>query len=88
MPSAIVSSKGQITIPVEVRQRLGLVAGNRLDFVEITSGQFVLHAATVDIKSLRGVVGKHPKPVSVAAMNRTVRRRAVSRIARKRLLGA
>lgn len=88
MPSAIVSSKGQITIPVQVRKRLGLVAGHRIDFVEMTSGQFALHAATVDIKCLRGVVGKPPKPVSVQAMNRAVRRRAVSRITRKRLLGA
>ena len=68
MPSAIVSSKGQITIPFQVRKRLGLVAGHRIHFVEMTSGQFALHVATVDIKSLRAwsahhnPSGGHPYP--------------------------
>ena len=79
MPSSVVTSKGQITIPVEVRQRLGLEMGHRVDFIEIASGQYALVAATVDIKSLRGIVGKPPKPVSIEDMNRTIRERAASR---------
>ncbi len=79
MPSSVVTSKGQITIPVEVRQRLGLEIGHRVDFVEIARGQYALVAATVDIKSLRGIVGKPPKPVSIEDMNRTVRERAAGR---------
>ena len=79
VPSSVVTSKGQITIPVEVRQRLGLEMGHRVDFVEIAGGQYALVAATVDIKSLRGVVGKPPKPVSVEDMNRTIRERAAGR---------
>lgn len=31
--SSSISSKGQVTIPQEVRNRLGLVAGDRVDFV-------------------------------------------------------
>ena len=76
MPSSVVTSKGQITIPVEVRQRLGLETGHRVDFVEIDSGQFALVAATVDLKSLRGMVAKPPKPVSIEDMNRSIRERA------------
>jgi len=34
MPSSVVTSKGQITIPVEVRQRLGLATGHRVDYVD------------------------------------------------------
>lgn len=33
MPSSRMSSKGQVTIPQVVRERLGLRAGDRVDFV-------------------------------------------------------
>ena len=32
-PSSTVSSKGQITVPIEVRHRLGLKEGDRVEFV-------------------------------------------------------
>jgi AbrB family looped-hinge helix DNA binding protein len=32
------TSKGQITLPVEVRRRLGLQAGDRLEFIEDGAG--------------------------------------------------
>ncbi|GEM_PF-291381 len=41
MPTAKVTSKGQITLPKEVREKLGLVPGDELEFVEV-EGQFVL----------------------------------------------
>jgi antitoxin PrlF len=31
--SSIISSKGQITVPQEIRNRLGLVPGDRVEFV-------------------------------------------------------
>lgn len=34
MPSSRLSSKGQVTIPQEVRERLGLRVGDRVDFVQ------------------------------------------------------
>lgn len=76
MPSSIVTSKGQITIPAEVRQRLGLETGHRVDFVELANGQYALVAATVDIRSLRGAVARGPRPVSLEDMQRTIRDRA------------
>jgi AbrB family looped-hinge helix DNA binding protein len=38
MPTATVTSKGQITIPIEVRIALGLDPGDKIDFVEIEKG--------------------------------------------------
>jgi len=32
-PSSTVSSKGQVTVPIEVRRRLGLKEGDRVEFV-------------------------------------------------------
>lgn len=34
MASSRISSKGQVTIPQEIREKLGLRAGDRVDFVE------------------------------------------------------
>jgi antitoxin PrlF len=32
-PSSTISSKGQITVPLEIRNRLGLKKGDRVEFV-------------------------------------------------------
>jgi len=32
-PSSTISSKGQVTVPIEVRHRLGLKEGDRVEFV-------------------------------------------------------
>lgn len=41
---ATVSSKGQVTIPLEVRRRLGLQRGDEIDFV-LEGGQTILRPA-------------------------------------------
>jgi antitoxin PrlF len=33
LPSSTISSKGQITVPLEIRRRLGLKEGDRVEFV-------------------------------------------------------
>ena len=38
MPTAKVTSKGQITIPRHVRDRLGIKPGDQVDFIEHESG--------------------------------------------------
>jgi len=32
MPTSSISSKGQVTVPIEVRKRLGLKSGDRVEF--------------------------------------------------------
>ena len=39
--SSTISSKGQVTVPQEIRQRIGLSAGDRVEFV-IENGQTLL----------------------------------------------
>ncbi len=41
MPTAKVTSKGQITVPKGVRTKLGLTPGDELEFIE-EGGQFVI----------------------------------------------
>ena len=79
MPAAVVTSKGQITIPLSVRKKLGLDAGDRVDFVDLGDGRFGLVPATEEITALKGSVRRQARPVSVATMNRAVRQRAAGR---------
>ena len=77
MASATVTSKGQITIPVRVREALGLDAGDRIEFVEIDKGKFAIVAATRSIRELKGMLhDKRRKPVSIEEMNAAIARRA------------
>jgi antitoxin PrlF len=79
MAAATLTSKGQITIPVAVREKLGLATGDRVEFVEVGPGEFALKAATADVRSLKGMVRRPSTPVSVGAMNAAIRRRGSRR---------
>ena len=77
MATATVTSKGQITIPAQVRTALGVDAGDRIEFVEVEKGQFAIMAATRSVQELKGLFqGKRSKPVSIAEMNAAIARRA------------
>jgi len=78
MTTATMTSKGQVTIPAEVRQRLGLGTGDRIEFVELDAGGFAIKPAIDDVRSLKGLLTKPGKPVSVADMNVAIRQRAAS----------
>lgn len=79
MATATITSKGQITIPVAVRHKLGIGTGDRVEFVELAGGEFALKAATEDVRSLRGIVQKPVRPVSIDAMNAAIKRRGSGR---------
>ena len=74
MPSAKLTSKGQITVPKEVRKALGLHTGDRLAFRVHEDGTVVVEAEKVSLKSLRGAVRSRVRGVTVEAMNEAIRR--------------
>lgn len=78
MTTATVTSKGQITIPANVRQALKVEAGDRVEFVEIDGGRFEFVAATRSVKELKGMFGKPSKRVSIEDMNRAIAARGAS----------
>jgi antitoxin PrlF len=75
MTTSKVTSKGQITIPLDVRQRLGIDAGDRVEFVELADGEFAIKAAVHDVRSLKGMLKKPTLPVSTASMRAAIRKR-------------
>jgi antitoxin PrlF len=79
MPAATLTSKGQITIPIEVRTELQLDAGDRVEFVRNReTGRYEVIPATVPVQALKGIVPKPGKPVSIQDMNEAIRKRGGS----------
>ena len=72
MATATLTSKGQITIPVQVRTALGLETGDRVEFVEMENGQFSMIAASKTVKDLKGLIRKPAHAVSIEDMNRAI----------------
>ena len=64
---ATVTSKGQITIPVDIRQSLGLQAQDRVTFTPMPDGTVVLRAKTKSILDLQGLL--QPTPDSVVSVD-------------------
>jgi antitoxin PrlF len=56
MATSTVTSKGQITVPVEVRRALGLKPGSRVDFVRNRAGVYELIPETRSVESLKGLL--------------------------------
>ena len=78
VPTATVSSDGRITIPVSVRQALGLQPGDRLLFVTLPDGSFQLSRETHSVRTLKGFFGPPSGPaVSVEEMSTAIADEAV-----------
>ena len=79
MDTSILTSKGQFTIPVDLRRELQLHAGDKLNcFIE--DNRLVVIPAKGSIKNLKGCIPKPGKPVSLEAMDKAVRSRAAARM--------
>lgn len=56
MTEATMTSKGQVTIPANIRRSLGLTAQDRVTFTPMPDGTVVLRAKTKSINELRGML--------------------------------
>jgi antitoxin PrlF len=79
MATATLTSKGQITIPLDVRHRLKLDTGARVEFIEAADGEFLMRPAVSDVRSLKGLLRKPAKPVSIEDMKKAIRLRGAGR---------
>lgn len=87
MAISTVTSKGQVTIPKEIRTRLGLKPGDRLDFHLDDQGQLkVRFASEPTYLRLFGALHHRSgeRPVTIEEMHRAIRRRAAKKSGRPR----
>jgi AbrB family looped-hinge helix DNA binding protein len=76
MAIATVTSKGQITIPAKVRDRLGINAGDQVEFLDAEHGQVTLLVRNQSVKRLKGILGKFDRTLSIEELNEGIAERA------------
>jgi AbrB family looped-hinge helix DNA binding protein len=76
MSTSTLTSKGQITLPKTIRERLHLRAGDKVEFIVLDDGRVELIPVTAPVTRLKGMVPPPKKPVSLEAMETAIRRRA------------
>ncbi len=67
-----ITTKGQITIPAYIRNKLHLKPGNMLQFF-LTHDSFVAVPINRSVKDLRGVLPKPSKSLTIEEMNKAVK---------------
>lgn len=72
MPTATVTSNGQITIPRQVRIDMGLKVGDRIDFIRMEDGRYMVVAASHSIRSLKGIIACSNQSVSLEDMQAAI----------------
>jgi AbrB family looped-hinge helix DNA binding protein len=71
MSESTITSKGQVTIPADIRRALGLSTGERVVFTCLDDGTTVMRAKTRSILELKGLlkVAAGKRKVAIADMN-------------------
>lgn len=72
MTAATITSKGQLTLPKEVRQALGVGPGDQVNFVRMQDGNFAVMPASLPVKRLKGIVPKPATPITLDDMDRAI----------------
>lgn len=65
MSEAKLTSKGQITLPKEIRLKLGLKQGDRVRFIVEDDGRVRLLPAKRDVSELLGILPKPKRGLSI-----------------------
>jgi AbrB family looped-hinge helix DNA binding protein len=74
------TSKGQITVPKEVRLKLNLKPGDRVLFIVEDDGAVRMRAANKDISSLRGILPPPKRKATIDEIEASIARSAVARL--------
>jgi antitoxin PrlF len=72
MSIATLTSKGQTTIPKDIREKLGLKPGDRIHFVTLPDGTVRLLAQNLPITALKGMLGRPKRALTVEDMNEAI----------------
>ena len=67
------TSKGQITLPKALREKLNLSSGDRVEFVLDADHSIRLLVKPASIARLKGMLPKPQQPVSVEEMERAIK---------------
>lgn len=68
MAEAAVTSKGQITIPAEIRKQMNIGPQDKVVFTLLPNGTTIMRAKTRSVTSLAGTLPKARKKVAIKDM--------------------
>jgi len=74
MMHATLTSKGQITLPKDLREKLGLTAGDRVEFIVEDDHGVRLVARYTPVSQLKGMLPRPQRTVSLEEMDRAIRK--------------
>jgi AbrB family looped-hinge helix DNA binding protein len=69
-----VTSKGQVTIPLSIRDKLHLFAGSKIEFI-IQNNSFAIVPINRSVTELCGALPKPSKAFSIEEMNKAIKGR-------------
>ena len=72
MSEAKLTSKGQITIPKDIREHLKLGQGDKVEFFVESDGVVVMWPVKSDVRKLKGIVPLPDKPVTLEEMKESI----------------
>ncbi|KAB8316707.1 AbrB/MazE/SpoVT family DNA-binding domain-containing protein [Tolypothrix campylonemoides VB511288] len=73
MSIATITSKGQTTIPKEIRDKLNLRPGDRINFIIEPDGKVYIQPLNIQVEELSGIIHKPGrKAVSIEEMNQAI----------------
>jgi antitoxin PrlF len=85
MPTATLTTKGQVTIPKEVREHLRIDTGDRLSFIVQEDGTVIVKPITRHVRELGGLLHRPAqRPVSTKEMDKAIARRMHAKFGRGR----
>lgn len=70
-----ITSKGQVTIPKNVRDTLHLISGDKVEFILNENNEIIIKPVTRKVAEVAGVLSRYKKekPVSVEEMNQGIK---------------
>ena len=69
---ATMTSKGQVTFPKPIRDKLRLRPGDKVDFMLEEDGSLRVTPVTASVTQLKGMAPKPESPVSLEAMDEAI----------------
>ena len=78
MSEARMTSKGQITVPKDVRLKLNLKPGDRVLFIVEDDGAVRIRAVNKDISSLIGILPRPKRAATIEEIEEAIQRAAVA----------
>ena len=72
MLAAKITSKGQVTIPKNIRQHLKIDQGDKIEFFVGENGVVIISPIKSDVRELKGIIAKPDQAVSIEDMKEAI----------------